>query len=137
MTLIEMNRKGCTDLLLRNCELDTYSRIDAPKLTGEDSVAVAEALIQLVQKNAINRKRIKPTYVVTMMLRGHSMDSDFIVSDEFALHFYNYYAMLSKVTHNIYNAGMEKGKSVLVGLNDGTISMSDFDKMKWNGSEKI
>ena len=85
MVLIEMNRKGCSDLLLKDCTSNRYSgNHKAPKLTKEDSQKIALALIELVSKNAVDRKRTKPEdHVITMIERGlgHPKD-DFFVSNE-------------------------------------------------------
>lgn len=131
MTIIELNTKGCTEILLKNCATNTYDgggKYPAPALLDDDSKKLATCILELVKANAIDRKRIKPNYVLSMMLRGFASTDNYIVSDEFALMFFKFYTSLAIATNNTYKHGIERGKSLLVGLNDGTLTLNDFDK---------
>ncbi len=122
-----MSRKGCSDITLKDCATNTYKRVDKPALSDEDSKKLAEMLIEMVSKNAIDRKRVTFNYEVTMMYRGFASSDNFVVSDEFGLMFFNMYSALCFAINNTYSSGISRGKSALIGLNDGTLSMSDFN----------
>ncbi len=128
LTYIELNPKRCSDLLLKDCVLDTYSRIEAPYLLENDSRLLAESFRELFASVAVDRKRGEWTHEVTMMERGHRFegDYDFVVPTEFALAFFNTYRILSESTKSVHKSGLETGKSLLISLNNGAITMNDF-----------
>jgi NADPH:quinone reductase-like Zn-dependent oxidoreductase len=130
LTHVQLNPKRCSDLLLRDYSSNTYQRIPAPILLDEDSRLLAESFRELLASVAIERKRGDWAYELTMAERGSRFegDYDFVVTNEFALSFFNSYKVLSVATGNIYRSGLDTGKSLLLSLNNGLITMNDFNE---------
>ncbi len=129
LTYVELNPNRCSDLLLKNCSDKTYQRIPAPFLLLEDSKLLAESFRALFASVDVGRKRGEWSHELTFLERGFVItpDWDFVVPTEFALSFFNTYKILSESTHNIYQDGREEGKSLLFGLNKGSLTMDDFN----------
>ncbi len=130
LTYVELNPKCCSDLLLKDCASNTYQRIGAPLLLDKDSKLLAESFMELFAAVAITRIRGEWANELTMVERGYCFNTDynFVVTNEFAISFFNTYKMLSSSTNNLYNQGLETGKSLLIGLNNGLITMNDFNE---------
>ena len=61
-------------------------------------------------------------------MRGSASQSNYIVPTNFVLAFVSMYDALSKSTKNTYKSGLNKGKNLLMGLNDGSLTMNDFNE---------
>ncbi len=129
LTYVQLNHKRCSDLLLKDCVADSYQRIPAPLLLEEGSRLLAESFRELFASVSIDRKRGIWTNELTMTERGNRIegDYDFVVPTEFALSFFKTYKVLSEATRKLHENGTEIGKNLLFGLNNGTLTMNEFN----------
>ncbi len=128
LTYVELNPYRCSNLYLNNRADNTYQTSGAPILLEEDSRRLAESFRELFSAVSVDCKK-GWTHVLTMAERGTRMndDWDFVVPTKFALSFLKMYQELSESTSNIHKDGLETGKSLLIGLNNGTITLNDFN----------
>lgn len=130
MTKVELNPKYASNLHLRDMRANTYQAVSQPLLSESDSKKLTDTIKDLFKTVAIDRKRGTWNYELSMDMRGFCVPDEynFIVSDEFALAFFKFYKAISAGTYSAFEDGKNKGGSLLIGLNDGTYTVNDFNE---------
>ena len=137
LSYVELSERGCDAIILQNLRIkeEVYGGASSPFLSDKDSHALAKTIIKLFESVAIKKKSLhrdnkeykQMDYIMTMSMRGNSSHSNYIVPTEFVLAFVKMYGAMAKGTKTTYAIGLEKGKDLLIGLNDGTYTMNDFN----------
>jgi hypothetical protein len=140
LSYVELSPTVCDAIILQNLRVreKEYGGAHAPRLTAADSKKLAQAIIRLFETVAVKKKTLyrenkeykQMDYCMTMMHRGFAVQEDYIVPTEFVRAFVQLYDAMATATENTYNSGLERGKNLLVGLNDGTLTMNDFNAKK-------
>lgn len=138
LSYVELSENGCSSIVLENLRMreKVYGGARALTLGEADSKKLATTIIELFKTVAIKQKTLyrthkeykKMDYLMTMTYRGAASQHNYIVPTDFVLSFVAMYDMMAAATKNIYGIGMDKGKNLLIGLNDGTYTIKDFNE---------
>lgn len=138
LSYVELSDKGCDSIILRNLRIreDVYGGSRSPMLSDKDSKALAQTIIKLFESVAVKKKTLyrdykeykEMDYEMTMCYKGSVADLNYIVPTKFVVQFVEMYKAMASATHNTYNIGLDKGKNLLLGLNDGTYTIKDFNE---------
>jgi hypothetical protein len=138
LSYVELSERGCDSIILRNLQVreDVYGGASAPFLSDKDSLALAKTIIKLFEAVAVKKKTlyrhhkeyIEMDYEMTMSMRGSSSQLNYIVPTAFVLAFVSMYGAMAMATKNTYKIGLNKGKDLLFGLNDGSLTIKDFNE---------
>ena len=138
LSYVELSERGCDSIVLQNLHIreEVYGGASAPVLSDKDSKKLAQSIIELFKTVAVKKKTLfrdhkeykEMDYIMTMTMRGSASDHNYIVPTKFVQAFVSMYGAMATTTKNTYNIGMDKGKNLLLGLNDGTYTIKDFNE---------
>lgn len=132
LSYFELNPNGATSLHLKHVSTRIYNNTKTPVLSDVDSKSLADTITALLKSVAVDRKRGEWDYEIGFGMRGSMThrENNIVVPTEVALNFFSFYKAFSDATHNTYAAGLERGKNLLAGLNDGTYTLNDFNQQE-------
>lgn len=138
LSYVELSELGCDSIVLENLQVreKVYGGAAALMLSDKDSKKLAKTIIELFETVAVKKKTLfreykeykEMDYVMTMTMRGSASQHNYIVPTKFVKAFVTMYGMIAAGTKNTYSIGLDKGKNLLLGLNDGTYTINDFNK---------
>lgn len=138
LSYVELSEHGCNSIVLENLQVreEVYGGARAPMLSDKDSKKLAKTIIELFEAVAIKKKTLyreykeykEMDYCMTMTMRGSASQHNYVVPTKFVKAVVAMYKAIALGTKNIHTIGLEKGKNLLLGLNDGTYTINDFNK---------
>ena len=138
LSYVELSENGCDSITLENLRIreEVYGGAHAPTISDKDSKKLAKTIIKMFQAVSVKKKTLHRShkeyksmdYIMTMHMRGSASQLDYIIPTDFVLAFVEMYDMMATATKNVYGIGLDRGRNLLLGLNDGTYTINDFNK---------